>query len=239
MYINLKNLLSTIIILFTLIAGTSRAIESIDDITWITDNAPPYNYINDKNELTGSSVKEVADLLKKLGSKKTTSDIKVLPWTEAYEDLQKNKNYALFSTSRTEEREQLFKWAGPLTSAKMVILAKKDKNIKISSLNDLKQYKIGAVGDATGQQFLNRAVKDLTLNLTTNISKNFDDLNSGIVDAIVDDEETLKVLIEQRGLNYNNYESVYTLEEVKYWIAFNKLTSDELVKSIQEALDKK
>ena len=59
----------------------------------------------------------------------------------------KENNTVLFTTARSPEREQLFKWAGPIVSGRFVLLAKVDKNINITAPEDLKKYRIGAIKD--------------------------------------------------------------------------------------------
>ena len=130
----LRKLLVIILSLLS-IPLTSQA--NIDDINWIAHDYPPYNYANDQGAATGITVDLMKDLLAKAGSKKTIADIQVLPWPRAYKELQDNKNYALLSTSRTAEREKLFKWVGPLAPSKVVLFAKKSNNIKINSVNDI------------------------------------------------------------------------------------------------------
>jgi polar amino acid transport system substrate-binding protein len=239
MHLMLKRILLLSISMLSLVSVSSKAVDSIDDIVWTTENLPPDNYLNEKNELVGDSVDIVGSILKVTGSTKTIKDIKVLPWATAYENALNNKNYALFSTGRTEKREKLFKWAGPLHEIKIVILTKKNNNIRIRSLDEVKQYRIAAVKDDISQQVMNSAVKGLSLSLAANTNDNLLRLNEGTIDLVVADETSLKGLIKQDGFNPDDYESIYTLKEVKLWIAFNLLTSDALVQMVQTALDKK
>ena len=68
--------------------------------------------------------------------------------------VQKDNNTVLFSMSRTSNREKLFKWVGPVVSAKIVVLAKKSDNYKINSIEDLNKYRIGTVAKDIGEQLL-------------------------------------------------------------------------------------
>ncbi|OEU71116.1 MAG: hypothetical protein BA863_09845 [Desulfovibrio sp. S3730MH75] len=65
--------------------------------------------------------------------------IKVMPWAQGYTMAQRQPNVALYSTTRTESRENLFKWVGPLATMKWVFFAKAGSGIKISSLDDAKK----------------------------------------------------------------------------------------------------
>ena len=50
-------------------------------------------------------------------------------------------------------------------------------------------------------------------------------------------EDVLRYLIQEKQYNNKDYEAVYTINEVSYWIAFNKNTNDNLVQSIQSSFD--
>jgi polar amino acid transport system substrate-binding protein len=225
--------------MLSLVSITSKAVENIDDIVWITENAPPHNYLNKKNKLAGSAIKIVRNILKTTVSKKTVKDIKILPWEMAYKNTLENKNYALFSTSRTKDRESLFKWAGPISTSRIAIISKKDSGIKITNLNELKKYKVGAVHYDVGQQLINSAVKDLQLDLVENTKDSILQLTSGTVDLIVGNESVIKYLIKDNGLKTKDYKTVYILQKVDQWIAFNLLTSDALVQMVQNSLNNK
>ena len=62
-----------------------------------------------------------------------------MPWAQGYTMAQRQPNVALYSTTRTESRENLFKWVGPLATMKWVFFAKAGSGIKISSLDDAKK----------------------------------------------------------------------------------------------------
>ena len=71
-----------------------------------------------------------------------------------------NKNVLIYSIMRTEQREKLFKWIGPLTPLRTRIFSLKSRNdIVINNIKDAKKYKIGLVrGDARAQFFKNLGV---------------------------------------------------------------------------------
>ena len=83
-----------------------------------TGELPPYSYtIN--NQLTGLAVDIVREIQKRV---KNTQKIRVFPWNRGYNMTLKKKGYALFTTARTKQREKLFKWVGPITNLKLVML---------------------------------------------------------------------------------------------------------------------
>jgi polar amino acid transport system substrate-binding protein len=238
MTLMIKRILLLSVSILSFLSITSKAAENIDDLVWTSGNSAPYNYLNENNEVEGKSVDIMRNIFKSINSKACVSDIKVLPWTIAYEEALKNKNYALMSAARIPEREKLFKWAGPLISDKVIIFSKKSNNIKIENLNDLKKYRVAAVDHEVAQQLVTSAVKDLKLYMAMSTNDNLQKLNEGTVDLMVTDSSMINYLVKKNGLDTKDYESIYTLKEIQLWIAFNILTSDELVQTIQDAFDK-
>lgn len=61
-------------------------------------------------------------------------------------------NYGVFVTARLPEREELFKWVGPIGPDDWVLLARGDSPINLTSLDQARQYNIGAYkGDAIAE----------------------------------------------------------------------------------------
>ena len=127
----------------------------VDEIIFITEDVYPFNF-KENGKLQGMSVDILMSMLQKLDSNQLRSDILMLPWNQGYSVVQKKKNTSLFSTTRTKEREKLFKWVGPITPIAISLIAKKDRHIKIRSFNEINKYKIGAVKEGLGEQILHK-----------------------------------------------------------------------------------
>lgn len=210
---------------------------SAKDLTYITEQFPPYNYQED-GKLQGISI----DLLDKMWGRMSVnlnrSIIKLLPWTEGYQRTLDEKNTVLFSTARLQQREQLFKWAGPIGPIRNVLLAKKDKNLNIYTAEDLKKYKIGAINeDSAVQMLLDKGVKkeDLVLEPTSNPI--IEMLQNGSIDAWAYGDTAGIWLIQKSGANISGYGVAYVLGQTDYYYAFNKETPDSIVQSFQQAID--
>lgn len=210
---------------------------SAKDLTYITEQYPPYNFQMD-GKLQGISVDLLEKIWEKMGANLNSSAIQVLPWTEGYEKALKENNTVLFTTFRSPEREQLFKWAGPIASGKDVLLAKKDKNISIKAPEDLKKYKIAAVEDDLDVQLLlNLGLKKENLVLENTSAPIIEMLENGSIDAWAYTDVTGLWEIQEAGQNASNYEAVYTLSQGTGYYAFNNKTPDSVVQSFQQALD--
>ena len=79
----------------------------------ITEDLPPFNYAGADGWATGQSTEVVNGILSRLNQ---TATIEILPWSEGYAAALAGPGVALYSTGRTGERENLFKWVGPVTA---------------------------------------------------------------------------------------------------------------------------
>lgn len=167
-----------------------------------------------------------------------SSAIKLLPWTNCYQRALENNNTAIFLTARLPQREQLFKWAGPIISGKYVLFARKDKNISITATEDLRKYKIGTIKDDVAVQLLlDKGLKKEDLMLETASAPIIEMLDNGSIDAWAYNDITGIWQIQESGRNANDYRAAYTLGNFEAYLAFNNKTPDSLVNSFQQAID--
>ncbi len=224
------------LLLICIVSGSAAA-ESVDDIVFMTEQYPPYNLEKD-NKLQGIAVDMLALMLQRVGAKQAREDIKLLPWARGYKRVLSEPNTCLFSTTRTEEREHLFKWVGPIASGQVGLIARKDRNIKIDSVKDLERYKIGTIRDDVAELYLvdtGISVDDMERVAETvlNIRK----LNRGRIDLWAYGENVAMWEFKANGFNPADYESVHVLSRQNLYYAFHKDTSDSVIQKLQAALD--
>lgn len=147
-------------------------------LTLTTEDYPPFNFSTDGGKtMTGSASDVMNEVIKRTGIKATMS---LLPWERAYKAAQDDKDTCVFSATRTEAREKLFKWVGPLASDSWTLYAKPDSTITAKSLDDVKQYSIGGYqGDAKAIFLKGKGLKvDETMKDEQNVKK----LDAGRID---------------------------------------------------------
>ncbi len=210
---------------------------SASDLTYITEQFPPYNYL-ENGKLQGISVDLLEKAWEKIGVDLNRSVIQILPWKEGYQKTLDKTSTVLFSTARLPQREQLFKWAGPIGPIRNVLLAKWDKNIRITAPEDLKKYRIGAINDDSAVQMLqDNGVKKEDLVLETTSRPIIKMLQNGSIDAWAYGDVAGIWLIRESGANASDFKVAYEFGQTDYYYAFNKETPDILVRSFQEAID--
>jgi len=226
---SMKNLILVIASIFLFSVQTSFSA----DLTILTENLPPLNYIKD-GKLVGPSVEIVKEIQKRVGSREI---IQVYPWARAYKLALEDENVVLFSTTHTKERDDKFKWVGPLATKRDILVAKKGLGIKINNLEDAKKVgRIGTLRDDTreillkGQGFSNlEPVSDEQLNAQK--------LVLGRIDLWAYKIPGLRTVCELAGVDYSELEEVYHLREIDVSIAFSKKTSDSIVAKWKNAFD--
>ena len=227
------------IIGFILLTISLFAIED-DNIKIMTENYPPYNMEVD-GELEGISIDVLEAMLEQMNSKQDKDDIILTSWSRAYSLAQKKKNNMVFSTTRTKEREPLFKWVGPIIKTTISVIAPKSKNITIKKVSDFNKYRIGAVLKDVGEQLiLEKGVNKHNIKLISgknSIKLSFTKMVKDRIDMFAYDENVAFYYAKRNGFNIDDFEVIYTLKEAELYFAFNKNTDDKIINRWQKALD--
>ena len=227
-----------VLIIFIFFSHSFALAQNVDDILYMTEDDPPFNFKED-GELKGISVDLMVLMLQKLNSKLSRDDIKLYPWVRGYLYVQKSPNTCLFAMTRSKKREKLFKWVGPFSPNPIVLFALKSKNIKINSIEDLNKYKIGVVKDDISELYLiDKKIPTENIERVPYPEQNAQKLNIGRIDMWAYGDTVGMWIIKKNGLNPQNFEIIYQLGiPGELYFAFHKETSNELIQGFQIALD--
>lgn len=201
----------------------------------MTENLPPFNFINDKNEVVGISVDIAEEIMK---NNKDVYPIKVMPWSRAYKEIINKPNKVLFSMTRTPQREYMFKWVGPVSSSSWVFYAKSDANIVINSLEDAKndKYKIGTYFDDVKEGYL-KDNEFYNLYSVPNDALNLKKLIKGRINLWVEGEVQGLYTAKQLKIDSSKIKKVFTIKDAQLYIAFSRTTPNSVINQWQEKLD--
>ena len=229
----MKNIILLALLFVSLSAST--------DIKMYTEHYPPYNMKAKDGSLQGSSVEVLGAMLKKMHSKQTIQDVKLRNWSKSYTIAQKKKNAMVFSTTRTDSREKLFKWVGPIATATVGVIALKSKHIKINKVSDFNNYKIGAVLKDIGELLLLDTGVDKSIIQHVKgqdaINLSFNKMKKDRIDMFAYNTDVAFANAKMQGFDVSRYEVIYTLKVGYQYFAFNKNTDDKIIKKWQNALD--
>jgi polar amino acid transport system substrate-binding protein len=218
-----------------LMAGLLLAPQPALALTLLTEENPPLNYTEGK-KLTGMATEVVQEMGKRA---KMKLDFEVMAWNKAYEKAQADKETCLYSTARLPNRENAFKWVGPIAANKWGLFALGGFKPEIKSLNDAKPFRIGGVARDAKTEFLRQwgvtnivEVEDDRLNpgkLTLN-RKEAQKIDLWIASAV-----TAQRVAERA--NVPGVKLVYLVREEDSFLACSPRTSAGALKALAAALD--
>ena len=206
----------------------------------ITTHEPPLNFSLGNissahdDQITGFTTDIIREIMKRTNN---STVIELLPWARAYQMVQKKKNVFLFSMSRTEKRENMFNWVGPIAIKKILFFAKKGSGIVIDSLEDAKKVeRIGTLREDSKEQYLKR-------NGFTNTYSN-NSWHSALkmlmkerVSLLTQTDLDIAPVAKEVGVDLEKIEAVYTIKTSTLYIGVSKTSSNKVVKQWQSVLD--
>ena len=198
-------------------------------LTFTTEEYPPLNYSFDEGQkIAGYATDLVREMLGRTGIDAT---ITVFPWKRAYQMALVNRETCVYSTTRTEARENLFKWVGPVATDHWVVFAKAGSKIKITTLDDLKKLKVAAYQGDAKAIFLKS--KGITPDEAVNEKLNARKLEAGRVDAWVSGSASGPWVARDQGIKIK---PIFAIQEVHMYLACNPAVSDNEIAIMNEAI---
>jgi polar amino acid transport system substrate-binding protein len=115
-----------------------------------TETSAPSSML-DNGRVVGISTDKVREALARAG---VAYSIELLPWKRAYTAALQRPDACVYSTTRTPQRERLFKWAGPTDMAEWVLMGRADREYHIDSLEQARNLRIGTYNGDAREQYL-------------------------------------------------------------------------------------
>ncbi len=221
------------ILLLGLFFFSSLPVEASQQLTIITEENAPYNYTMD-GKPTGATTEVVREIMRRQGM---SDQIQVLPWARGFKRLQSEANVVLFTTTRTEGRDELFHWVGPLYETRPGFYARKDAGLKISSLEDAKRVRAIATYKEDYRDQLLRSMGFTNLDSSNNPQSDVLKLMSGRVDLWFSSNIGVGAVAREAGVDPSAIEEVLSLDKTYDWIAFSRDTPEAVVARWQKTLD--
>jgi polar amino acid transport system substrate-binding protein len=221
------------------VTGTAFA----QKLTIYTEEVAPYNF-TEGNNIVGVSTEVVEAVMNKAG---LDYEIISYPWARTYKLATERPNSLIFSISRRPKRETTFKWIGVIVPSRHSVFALKSRtDIKIENIDDLKKYTIGTTLDDARETYLLEngfKISDLqrVAGKTANL-QNYEKLKLGRIDLWPMSEAIGYYTVRKSGDDPDRQiRKVFLFEEMSkggYYIASSLQTSDDIVKTIRETLEK-
>jgi polar amino acid transport system substrate-binding protein len=205
------------------------------DILYITENYAPSNYV-EEGELKGVAVDLLKAVWKQMGVDE--QPILVYPWARGYQTVLNRPDTVLFAMSRTVDRENLFKWVGPIYRGRYSFISLSGADYSIPTIEEAKSLLIGVIREDLGEKILrDRGIPDSQISRVSSLIQLVQMLEAGRIDLICVYEDTIYRFLSGMTVSPSLFETKLVLTETVMYYAFNRETSDGLVTMFQEALD--
>jgi polar amino acid transport system substrate-binding protein len=215
----------------------STALASAAELQIITEASLPLNYTEDGTEtgkLTGQAVEIVREVQRRIGD---TTPIEIMPWARGFKLLQSESNVMLFSTTRTEAREELYQWVGPVGIKERVFLIKKGSPLHVANLDDAK--KVGSVACYTNdsREFFLKEQGFTNIDSATDPETILKKMLAGRNDLWLTNMAEYLALAKRQGVDPSELTPAFTVKAAEMYMAFSKAVPAEVIQKWSKAFE--
>ena len=229
-------LLSAILVLPALSLAEEEDSDS-EKLYIYTENYGAYNfslhgreYEHWAEDIGGTSTDFVKELLAEAGIEYR---MRLRAWKVGYQRTLERPNYGLFSTARTPQREELFEWVGPIAQYNWIVFRYKGSDVKVTSLDDLRQLRVGGYDNSATTLFL----RDQGIEVSTlpNDNLNPQRLAQNQIDVWIASDTNAYQIAMNSG--YPDIEPAWIIRTVDMYLAMNKNTPKPLLDQLFQAYE--
>ena len=231
------NFFTSIVFATALLAQSVQAAEKIEIVT---EDWRPFSYMED-GVVKGTATEVVKAVMDHSGLEYS---LDVYPWARALKYATAKPNTMIFALGRSPERENKFKWVGPVTPSNNgnFYRLRTRNDIVTNTLQDAKKYSISTNNRSASQSLLQKkGFTDVEYGWHQELSIKM--LIRGRVDLLVMTEQAVKGHFEKLNLSTDLVEPVFLLLKAESFMAFSLQTDDSVVekvrRSYRELLDQK
>lgn len=193
-----------------------------------TEDYPPFNYAGGQGQILGSATKVLRTALR---AADIEAEFRLLPWARAYTAARLREQHCVYSTTRTAERESLFRWAGPLVVNEWAAFSLAERNIQAASMDQLARLRVGSFReDAVGNYVEAKGIKVLR---ARNERENLARLDAGLVDVIVTGKATGEFLAGAQNVALHHQ---FTFYRAPLYLACHPSVSKQRMARLQDHL---
>lgn len=203
----------------------------------ITETWYPFNY-QVRESPRGISIDILRKVFERSNLEIHLEDFKFYPWARAYHVAKNTPNSILFTTLRTENRENEFKWLGPIYIHKTEAFALNMRNIVIENYKDFDKYIISTyLGDAQEELIQNiLGINIEKLDRIPNPEGRFLKVLNGRSDIFFSSRISLISFSNTQNIDISALEAIYELSRTGAYFAFPINTPDFIISNLNEIL---
>jgi signal transduction histidine kinase/ABC-type amino acid transport substrate-binding protein len=194
---------------------------------------PPLAIVTENGEADGFSIELLEAVLGEVGF---DVSFHVGPWSEIKEELAEGSIDVLPLVARTPEREDIYDFSVPHTTLYGAVFTRKGEQ-PIQSLDDLEGKEIVVMKGDSAEEFVRRNKISNSIITTTTYSDAFTLLSQGNYDAVITQEVTGNLLLQE--LEIRNIHAPYVLREFKQDFTFAVTEGNQgLLNTLNDGLSK-
>ncbi len=199
----------------------------------MTEEYPPVTFMQD-----GKPAGFVTDMVREITSRLNIADnINLTSWKNAYNMALVHPNVVIFSMDRTEAREDLFQWVGPVGQNSAILFAKKGSGISVESMDQAKTIPSIATTTQWWTEQNLKAAGFANLVSSPDPIENVRQLMDGEVQLSIFTDVTIPEIARNAGYSMDDLEPVFAVEQNYFYIGMSKGTTPEMIEKWQSTLN--
>jgi polar amino acid transport system substrate-binding protein len=222
--------MAALMVVLAAFALPGHAAPAAPQLVVLTEQSPPAS-MQVNGQITGHETEKMVEMLKRSGM---AYKLDILPWKRGFSMAERDNNTCLFPTTRTPEREKLFKWIGPTYEADWALVGRTDRNFNLRTLEDARPLRIGTYNGDARDEYLR--ARGFNLDPVQNDHSNPKKLMLNRIDLWVTALPPNSTALEQFGLQ-GRIAPLLTFLKVKVYLACNPSVPDALVERMNASLD--
>lgn len=224
-------------IFLTLLSFPVTAV-SDTQLTVVTESSPPYHFLDNTGNVTGSVTKKVEAVL---DLAEVDADIQIYPWARAYKMVLDDDNTLIFSMAVTPERKSNFHWIAEVAEFKLAVVGKKETNAtNFSTVSSVLSGKTFAVqrDDIAYEWLIDKGLQEgKELLVCADIQCSWNYLLRDVVDYIIEDPSLISHTAKIMNADPDLIEVVVPIPELSVtgYLAGNKALDSAVVARLKSA----
>ena len=209
--------------------------DNSERILLYTENYGNYNYsLNNRDfehwrdDIGGTSTEMVKAIMADAGMEYR---MRLRAWRVSYGRALERPYHGVFSTARTEQRENLFHWIGPIADYNWIIFRYAGSNVEVNSIDDLRNLRVGGYDNSATTLFLQ--AQGIQVSTLTNDSLNPQRLARNQIDVWIASDVNAQALADEAG--FPDIEPALVVRTVDMYLAMNPGTPAHILQRLEQS----
>jgi polar amino acid transport system substrate-binding protein len=207
---------------------------------FVTENLPPYQFTNQSNDVDGVATEIIQAALKLTPYR---YQIKIYPWSTAFDLAKGKENTCIYSMSRNKKREVHFQWVAPILSVSDYFIGLSSRaDIQVNNIEDVKKYVVAVIKEDRAYYNLLKLgfVENKNLYVVNNSASMLKFLATRKhVDFILTDTFIMKYRATFNNMDHKLFKAYFKLSKtpVVLYLSCSLQTSKETVQNLLQAIN--